>query len=72
MQNSKIIFEKIKKNKEQRKRLESAPLRDFLGGAVVGNLPPNAGDIGSSPGPGKSHSAVKQLSPCTTTTEPAL
>ena len=27
----------------------------FPGGAVVKNLPPNAGDTGSSPGPGRSH-----------------
>ena len=29
--------------------------RDFPGGAVVENLPANVGDIGSSPGPGRSH-----------------
>ena len=29
--------------------------RDFSGGAVVKNLPANAGDMGSSPGPGRSH-----------------
>ena len=29
--------------------------RDFPGGAVVKNLPANAGDTGSSPGPGSSH-----------------
>ena len=29
--------------------------QDFLGGAVVKNLPANAGDVGSSPGPGRSH-----------------
>ena len=28
---------------------------DFPGGAVAKNLPANAGDTGSSPGPGKSH-----------------
>ena len=28
---------------------------DFSGGAVLGNLPANAGDKGSSPGPGRSH-----------------
>ena len=27
----------------------------FPGGAVVGNPPANAGDTGSSPGPGRSH-----------------
>ena len=30
-------------------------LRDFPGGAVVKNPPANAGDMGSSPGPGRSH-----------------
>ena len=29
--------------------------RDFPGGAVVKNLPANAGDTGLSPGPGRSH-----------------
>ena len=29
--------------------------RDFPGGAVVKNLPANAGDTGSGPGPGRSH-----------------
>ena len=28
---------------------------DFSGGAVVKNLPANAGDMGSSPGPGRFH-----------------
>ena len=48
----------------------------FPGGAVVKNLPANAGDTGSRPGPGGSHmqwsnsARVPQLlSPCTTTTE---
>ena len=30
-------------------------LGGFPGGAVVGNPPANAGDTGSSPGPGRSH-----------------
>ena len=30
-------------------------VRGFPGGAVVGNPPANAGDTGSSPGPGRSH-----------------
>ena len=29
--------------------------QDFPGGAVVKNPPANAGDMGSSPGPGRSH-----------------
>ena len=28
---------------------------DFPGGAVVGNPPASAGDMGLSPGPGRSH-----------------
>ena len=30
-------------------------VKGFPGGAVVENLPANAGDTGSSPGPGRSH-----------------
>ena len=30
-------------------------IRGFPGGAVVENPPANAGDTGSSPGPGRSH-----------------
>ena len=30
-------------------------LQDFPGGAVVKNPPANAADMGSSPGPGRSH-----------------
>ena len=31
------------------------PAGDFPGGAVVKNPPANAGDMGLSPGPGRSH-----------------
>ena len=31
------------------------PILDFPGGAVVKNPPANAGNTGSSPGPGRSH-----------------
>ena len=38
------------------KRVESKiSERDFPGGTVVKNPPANAGDMGSSPGPGRSH-----------------
>ena len=30
-------------------------IQDFPGGTVVKNLPANAGDVGSSPGLGRSH-----------------
>ena len=43
---------------------------DFSGGPVVKNPLASAGDTGSIPGPGRSH--MLQLSPCPTTTEPAL
>ena len=47
--------------------------RDFPGGTVVKNSSANTGDTGSSPGSGRSHMAVEQLSPCATiTTEPEL
>ena len=49
---------------------------DFPGGAVVKNPPANAGDTGSSPGPGRSHMPRSNearepqlLSPRATTTE---
>ena len=47
---------------------------DFLGGAVVKNLPANAGDTGLSPGPGRSFmlQIMPELSLCNTTTEPVL
>ena len=40
--------------------IRSSVLKDndswgFPGGAVVENLPANAGDTGSTPGPGRSH-----------------
>ena len=44
--------------------------RGFPGGAVVENLPANAGHTGSSPGLGRFPHAAEQLSPCATTTEP--
>ena len=41
---------------------------DFTGGPGVKNLPDNAGDMSSVPGPGGFHMRTGQLSPCTTTT----
>ncbi len=38
----------------KRKRLKKGQT-GFPGGAAVKNLPANAGDMGSSPGPGRSH-----------------
>ena len=44
---------------------------DFPGGPVVKNPLCNAGDAGSTPGPGtKIPCAMEQLSLCATTTEP--
>ena len=37
---------------QKKKKIE---LSDFPGGVVVKNLPANAGDTGSSPGPRRSH-----------------
>ena len=36
-------------------RDQNRSLPDFPGGAVVKNLPANAGHVGSIPGPGRSH-----------------
>ena len=41
----------------------------FPGGAVDKNLPANAGDTGSVPGPGRFPHATEQLSLCATTAE---
>ena len=46
--------------------------QDFPGGPVVKNPPANAGDTGSILGPERFPHAAKRLSPCATTTEPAL
>ena len=37
--------------------LQAKKFRGFPGGTVVKNLPANAGDMGSRPGPGRSHMA---------------
>ena len=45
IRNTKIYCELMSKSND----------RDFPGGTVVKNLPANAGDMGSIPGPGRSH-----------------
>ena len=47
-------------------------LEGFLGASEAKNPPTNAGDMGSTPGPRRSHMLGGQLSPCSTTTEPVL
>ena len=47
-------------------------LWDFPGGTVVENLPANAGGHRFNPWSRKIPHATEELSPCTTTTEPAL
>ena len=42
-------------NKDLKKMFHIKNQGDFPGGAVVKHLPANAGDTGSSPGPGRSH-----------------
>ena len=51
-------------------RVKNKSSGDFPGGAVVKNLPANAGDTDSIPGPGRSH--MPRIRPCATTTEPLL
>ena len=41
---------------------------DFPDGPVVEHLPASAGDVGSIPGPGRSH--MRDVSPCTMTADP--
>ena len=45
-----LLLPELKKNKQANNKN-----RGFPGGAVVKNLPANAGDTGLSPGPGRSH-----------------
>ena len=45
---------------------------DFPGGAVDKNLPASAGDTVSVSNLGRFYLPLEQLSPCSTTTEPAL
>ena len=42
---------------EKKKAFSINDAQGFPDGTVVGNLPANAGDTGSSPGPGGSHVA---------------
>ena len=42
---------------------------DFPGGSVLKNSPAEAGNEGSSPGPGRCHVPGGQLSPCATAPE---
>ena len=44
---------RIKQNKQTKSQNKTR--KDFPGGAVVKNPPANTGDMGSIPGPGKSH-----------------
>ena len=45
---------------------------DFPGGPVVKNLPASAGHVGSISGPGRFHTSLSQLSPCTQLLEPSF
>ena len=42
-------------NGRESEKKSKSKVRDFPGGAVVKNLPANAGDTGLSPGPVRSH-----------------
>ena len=44
-----------KKKKERKRKENDCEFRVFPGGTVVKNPPANVGDMGSSPGPGRSH-----------------
>ena len=52
LKNGIILFVTEKNTQKLRSKLL---LSSFRGGTVVKNPPANAGDVGSSPGPGKSH-----------------
>jgi len=75
---SRLLWQKQKKSlqehlfgaKVKKKLPKRVTGRDFPGGAVVKNLPSNAGDAGSIPGQGtKIRHAAGQLSLCAATRE---
>ena len=49
-----MVVRLVRRSQKGRKGLSTVNL-GFPGGTVVQNLPANAGDMGSSPGPGRSH-----------------
>ena len=49
------LLSKISEDETQNQYFLKGLQVGFPGGAVVENLPANAGDTGSSPGPGRSH-----------------
>ena len=51
---SKVMHSKVWKSFTKKHGIKII-IKGFPGGAVVGNLPANAGDTGSSPGLGRSH-----------------
>ena len=53
--NNKLSVKEIKKNNPIYNNIKKNKILGFLGGAVIKNLPANAGDMGLSPGPGRSH-----------------
>ena len=51
-----VVLDKLEQlHHEGRRRSTKSEGQGFPGGAVVENLPANAGDTGLSPGPGRSH-----------------
>ena len=52
---SRIRKKERKKERKKRGKEGRKEEKDFPGGAVVKNLPANAGDMGLSPDPGRSH-----------------
>ena len=49
------IWIRVENWKQPKCPIKSITNRNFPGGAVVKNPPANAGDMSSSPGPGRSH-----------------
>ena len=50
-----LVPEDTERERDQKFFVKKHTAWDFPGGAVVENLPANAGDTGLSPGPGGSH-----------------
>ena len=50
-----VLLPRLLRKQVREPALKNVLLSGFPGGAVVKNPPANAGDTGSSPGPGRSH-----------------
>ena len=63
-----LQWESVSSNYDEKSKLIEM-INNFPGGTVAESPPANAGDMGSVPGPGRSHMLWSNRSPCVTATE---